>query len=346
MGPPQAADPASPDPASPDLGTPELLPDFSALILDGEGGARPVSAEDLKDEDIRQNSFAFVWVHLARDAPGGREWLEQSGLDRFVVEALTADDTRPRCTVHGDGAIVNLRGLNLNPGAEPEDMISARFWIEEKRAVGVWIRPLMAVRDLFDAIERKQGPKSPGDLIAKLALRIADRAGPVIAGLNEKVDDMEEMVLDEQATQTRADLARIRRMAIIIRRFMLPQRDALTTLEIEDLAWLTERDRSRLREAGDRITLLGEELDAIRDRASVINDQIVDLRAEMMNRHTLVLAVVAAVFLPLGLLTGLLGINVGGIPGSDNPYAFLVVTALLVVLGGLQWWLFKRLKIL
>ena len=239
-----------------------------------------------------------------------------------------------------------LRGVNLNPGAEPEDMISARLWLEESKVVGVWLRPLMAVRDLFDAIERNQAPVSPGDLVAKLALRLADRAEPTVAMLNERIDALEEQVLAEAGSVPRGQLADIRRTAIVLRRYMLPQRDALTTLEIEDLRWLAERDRSRIREAADRVTRLGEELDALRDRAQIVHDQIMDKRSELMNRQMLVLSVVAAIFLPLGLLTGLLGINVGGIPGADNPWAFLIVCAVLVLVAAIQIWFFRLMGIL
>jgi zinc transporter len=98
-----------------------------------------------------------------------------------------------------------------------------------------------------------------------------------------------------------------------------------------------------LREAAERVTRLGEELDAIRDRAQVIHDQIMDRRAETMNRQMLILSVVAALFLPLGLLTGLLGVNVGGIPGADNPWAFEILCGLLVLIGAAQFWFFKRI---
>ena len=320
-----------------------VLPEIAAFVCDGEGGARKVELDELSTLRVGDNAFGFAWVHLRRDNPEARDWLQQCGLDRFVIDALTAEETRPRCTVHGDGAVLNLRGVNLNPGAEPEDMISARFWIEEKRVVGVWIRPLMAVRDLFDAMDRNRAPVTPGDLVAKLSLRLADRAEPTIAALNERIDELEESVLDEQAEVTRGPLAQVRRSSIVLRRFMFPQRDALSTLEIEDLKWLTEKDRSRIREAADRVTRLGEELDAIRDRAQVVHDQLMDKRAETMNRRMLVLSVVAAIFLPLGLLTGLLGINVGGIPGAENPWAFLVVCGLLVAIGLGQYWLFRRI---
>ncbi|HKL55753.1 MAG TPA: CorA family divalent cation transporter, partial [Roseovarius sp.] len=134
-----------------------------------------------------------------------------------------------------------------------------------------------------------------------------------------------------------------RRMAIKLRRHIAPQRDALSTFEIEDLPWLTHEDRSRLREAVERVTRLSEELDAIRDRAQVVQDQIMEHRSEVMNRQMLILSVVAAIFLPLGLLTGLLGINVGGMPGADDPRAFWFVTVGIVVIGLVLFGIFRML---
>lgn len=183
-------------------------------------------------------------------------------------------------------------------------------------------------------------------MIAKLALRLADRAEPTVAELNERVDALEERALDDSVIQSRGELADIRRTAIVLRRYMVPQRGALTTLEIEDLGWLADRDRARLREAAERVTRLGEDLDAIRDRSQVVHDQMMDLRAEQMNRNMLVLSVVAAIFLPLGLLTGLLGINVGGIPGTTYNGAFAIVCGLLVAIVLVQLWLFRRFGIM
>lgn len=313
-----------------------------AFVLDGRGAGRRVAIDAALSAKI-VTSQGFGWLHLGRDLALTRTLLQQSDLDRFVLEALTADETRPRCTVHGEGALVNLRGINVNPGAEPEDMISIRFWLEEHRVIGIWRRHLAAMEDIVAAIERGQAPLTPGDLIARVALRLADRAEPVVALLNEQIDDLEEQVMDPRAAISPLRLSQLRRRAIILRRYLVPQRDALSTLEIEDLSWLTQRDRSHIREAAERVSRLGEDLDAIRDRAQVVYDQIVERRSERMNRQMLLLSIVAAIFLPLGLITGLLGINVGGVPGADTPWAFWVVCAVLAVLAaGLMWW-FRRI---
>jgi zinc transporter len=322
------------------------LDDIVAYRFDGKGKAHRIDPDEACGDESRP-AEGFLWVHVRRDSEEGRAFLLRLGIDSYIFDALTAEETRPRCTVHGDGVVLNLRGVNLLPGAEPEDMISVRLWIEGARIVGAGRRTLHAVEDMIEALARGQAPTSPGEFVARLALRLADRAEPAVADLNEELDDLEEATLEgDFSADVRRDLPRIRQRAIALRRFMVPQRDALTTMEIEELDWLAERDRSRLREAAERVTRLGEELDAIRDRAQVVHDQIMDERAEKMNRNMLILSVVTAVFLPLGLVTGLLGINVGGIPGEQSEIAFFVVCGLLVALAALQIYIVRRLGLL
>ncbi|AXT27278.1 zinc transporter ZntB [Ruegeria sp. AD91A] len=310
------------------------LPDALTLVFDGAGRATTVNDDSFPVWSPPDTGVGFAWQHLRLEAPATQSLLRASGLDEFVIDALMADETRPRCTVHGDGVILNLRGVNLLPDQLPEDMISVRMWLTEAKVIGVWRRPLDAVFDFLASIERGQGPRTPGDFVARMALRLADRAEPAITDLNERVDDLEEILLEPDADISRTELSAIRRSSIVLRGYLVPQRDALTTLEIEDLPWLQALDRSRLREASERIYRIGEDLAAVRERVQIIHDQLMDQRAERMNSRMLVLSVVSAVFLPLSLVAGVLGINVGGVPGASNPSAFWEVCVLLVVLGG------------
>lgn len=321
------------------------MEELAAFVLDGAGGADRIEPGGRPLADLMPGA-GFVWVIVDLSAHAGKSWLEASGLDPIAVSALMAEETRPRCTLHGDMVLMNLRGVNLNPGAEPEDMVSLRICVMGGAIIACRYRRLLAVGDVVEGLKAGHAPQTQGDLIARIALRLADRAEPVVATLNERLDDLEDAVGADIDPSLRAELADVRRMSSVLRRFMFPQRDALSTLEIEELGWLSQRDRSRLREATERVTRLAEELEAIRDRAQVVRDQVADLRAEVMNRQMLVLSVVAAIFLPLGLLTGLLGINVGGVPGSGTPWAFWAVCVLLLAICGLQIWLFRKLKLL
>lgn len=310
--------------------------EIAVFDFDGKGGA--VERAGLEGKAPKGG---FRWVHVKVDA--AEAVLETLSAPPAAHHALLAKETRPRCTVLPEGVLLNLRGVNLNPEQEPEDMVSLRLWLTRDLIVTTWMRPLQGVTDVEASIARGRGPIGPADLVARIALRLADRAEPVIAGHNERIDDIEELEADELDADTKRSLSEVRRSTILLRRYLLPQRDALTTLEIEEVDWLDEpHARGRIREAADRFTRLCEELDAIRDRAQVVSDELRDLRAERMNDRMFLLSVVTAVFLPLGLLTGLLGINVGGMPGTESPYAFWVVVGLMGASAALVIWLLAR----
>ncbi|WP_069299813.1 zinc transporter ZntB [Neptunicoccus sediminis] len=309
-----------------------------AFLFDGAGAAVALDPNAAPAPP----ETGFLWVHLVREDPSTAPWLEQMQLPPMIEAAITAEDTRPRCTPHGDGAVIILRGVNLNEGARAEDMVSIRLWVTQNCIVSYAQRRLRALEDIQSGATSGHTAHSPGDFLGRLTQRLADRAEPTVSELNEQLDGIEEMILDDGTLPDRSNLGDIRRTAITLRRYMMPQRDALTTLLIEDFTWLSDADLARLREATERITLLSEELDAIRDRAQVVHDQILDKRSETMNRQMFILSSVAAIFLPLGLITGLLGINVGGIPGTENPSAFALVTVGLVAMGGLLVWLFRK----
>jgi zinc transporter len=108
--------------------------------------------------------------------------------------------------------------------------------------------------------------------------------------------------------------------------------------------WLGARDRAVLREVADRTTRFVEDLDAARERAAVVQDELNTRLSDQMNRTMYLLTLVATVLLPPSLITGLLGVNVGGIPGSDQAWAFWAVLVLLLLLAGVEIAVLRRLR--
>lgn len=323
-----------------DTGSPLIC----AYQFDGRGGGRRMGWEDARSAGGAPD--APVWLHLQRDAPGTRQWLEQeSGLDEILCDALLSDESRPRCEGMGEGLLVSLRGVNLNPGADPEDMVALVLWADARRVISVRRRRIMAVDAMREALEHGNGPATTGNFVARVADGLVERMGPVIDELEDTVDGMEEAIIAGESEGVRLAIAELRRTAIGLRRYIAPQREAMARLLTQQqLGWLSAGDLRLLREVADRILRYVEDLDAARERAQVAQDELTNRLSEQLNRNMYVLSVIAAIFLPLGLITGYLGINVGGIPGSDWKYAFAVVGGALLVIAGLQLWLFRRLK--
>ncbi len=308
------------------------------------GTAEPLAWSAIKRADTPR-AGGYRWIHLHHEPGAAQSWLRtESGLTPLVQDALLANETQPRCTPYGDGAILNLRGVNLNPGAEPEDMVSIRIWVERERIISVRLRKLMAVQDMRELFDSGRAPGTPGAFIAHLAFRLIDRMEPEIIDLADKIDALEDLVLDASVPAPSGTLADLRRTAVILRRFIAPQRDALNRLSTGTFTFIEDTDRLNLREAADRVTRIVEELDAVRERAAVIHDQLSSRRAEDMNRHMLLLSIAAAIFLPLTFLTGLLGMNVGGLPWSNEPSGFLLVVVICIALGTSAGALFRRMR--
>lgn len=313
-----------------------------AFALDGKGGGTVL---DLKGVKEWSPGDGVLWVHLDYTGAAAKDWLHnKSGLDPIIVEALTEEETRPRSLLHKGGMLVILRGVNLNPGKDPEDMVSVRFWIDSDCIVTLRRRRVMAVDDLRQLLVAGRGPISPGGFLEGISDRLVERMSGVISEVDDTVDALEDEVLTKQSYELRQKIADIRRTAIGMRRYLAPQRDVMARLYNEKVEWLGDLDRMHLREIADRTTRYVEDLDAIRDRATVTQEELNGRLAEQMNKTMYVLSIVAGIFLPLGFLTGLLGINIGGIPGTENPWAFTIFCVLLAFVAVVQVFVFKRMK--
>jgi zinc transporter len=315
---------------------------IAAYVLDGKEGGQRVGWKEIEEWTV---AAGVLWIHLDFTTPEAQQWIrEKSQLEDVVGDALLADESRPRVTAFDDGLLIALRGVNLNPGADPEDMVSLSIWAETNRIITTRRRKLLSVVDLRSAIEKGKGPRNSGEFLEDIADRLMSRMGGVIDDLEDKVGELEETVLTKESHELRPMLASIRRDAIHLRRYMAPQRDAIARLQTEKISWLTLEDRLRLREAHDRLPRYLEDLDAARERAAVTQEELASRLSEQMDNRMYVLSIVAAIFLPLGFLTGLLGINVGGIPGAEYKAAFAIFCLLLVGLVIAEIVIFKRKK--
>ena len=314
-----------------------------ACTIEGDGNGKPLEGDDISKFT---KGDALSWVHLDADTQEARTWLEQelTYLDHIIIDALLAEETRPRILEFEEGALLILRGVNLNENAQAEDMISIRLWIDQHRIISIQRRPLKAVKDIQERLMAGKGPKNSGDFIAALSSRLFERMEPVFSELDDKLDDVEERVIETPDIAERQEINSMRKQVIMFRRYIAPQRDVIAHLRTSEQPWLDTMHKRRLQESLDRLVRYVEDLDAMRERAQIVKDELANALADRMNKNMYVLSVIAAIFLPLGFFTGLMGINIGGMPGVDNPYAFWIFAGMLVAVVTLQILLFKKLK--
>lgn len=310
-----------------------------AHILSGKNKGAAINANQL---DPSLHTDECTWLHFDYTHPDTEKWFnQQSQLDPTVSEALLNEETRPRASIINHGVLISLRGVNLSPDSNPEDMVAIRIWIEGNRIISTRHRRLISAGEMATLIKSGEGPESPGEFVTMLASKLITRMQNTIQEIEDKVDDIEERSIDSDAYSLRKEIANLRRQTISLRRYLAPQREAMMQLQNENIALFSTDDRIRLRETTDHLVRYIEELDTARDHAAVTQEELANRLSEQLNNRMYVLSIAAAIFLPLGFFTGLLGINVGGIPGADNPYAFLIFVTFLSVTVALQIWLFK-----
>jgi zinc transporter len=305
-----------------------------AYALDGAGGCLPADAADRGGPH---------WHHLDYSKEGAAEQLTALGLEPALVESLTRTDSRPRTLELAGGLLVILRGVNTNPGADPEDMVSLRLWIEPQRLISVRQYRLLSVQDLRAELLAGHGPRSIPALVVSLVQRLADRIAGFVDSIEEQVETFEEALATGISAELRTGISALRRQTAKVRRFLAPQREALEVLARLARQHLGEEHAAGLREQSDRIARYVEDLDLVRERAVVLHEELLNRNAEQQNARMYLLSIVTTIFLPITFITGLFGMNVAGLPGTEDSRAFeIVVLIMLALLVAVVVWMRRR----
>lgn len=311
---------------------------FSAAVysfqMDGQGGIATINNETLLTKEKPG------WIHLDYANEESARWLRDSPLiPDSIRDSLAGESIRPRLSRVGDGILLTLRSVNIDQSMHPDQMVTLRVYITDSLVISTRHRKVYALDEVLDDLRSGSGALNVGDWLVQICDAITDHASEFIERLHDTVMEIEDNLL-EQIVPERGKMASLRKQLIILRRYMAPQRDVFSRLATERVAWLEQDDKHRMQEIADRLGRGLDDLDSSIARTMVLADEISSLLSDNMNRRTYTLSVLAMVFLPTTFLTGLFGVNLGGIPGSDSPWAFL--TFCLVVIGlvfGLIWWL-------
>lgn len=305
------------------------------IKLDGNGGGWQAPNIDHQGP---------CWFHIDYSHASAEEWLAKQGLPEFIVTSLVRVETRPRTLVFDTGTMVFLRGVNTNPGADPEDMVSLRMWIESDRLITVRQRKLMSVQDLRSELETGQGPRNIPELVVSLIEKLADRVATFVDELEDQLTAIEAALEEAINAGLRSQVSALRRQTAVVRRYLAPQREALDSLYRQSKTLFSEDQALVIREHSDRFTRYVEDLDLVRERAVVLQEELLNLVVQEQSTRMYLFSIVAAIFLPITFISGVFGMNVAGLPGVEESGSFWVVTLimLLVSVGVIGLLHFKR----
>jgi len=327
-------------------------PVIFARAFAGDGSSRPIDWAQVRSWQPQVDG-ELLWVHLDREADvdGVATWLRGDlRLSDATIAALTSNQNRPRAFREGDALATILRGVDGDaPGdgnGDSADMVAMQIWADAHRVVTLRRRRLQAPKDVLAEIDAAQmGRITVGDLVTRLVEQTVARIGGVVLDMNDRIDQLEascdgSVRIEDVLTA----IAQIRRQCLALKRHMSPQHEALIHIAREAPDWLSADNRAAIRETIDQLHHYLEDIDVSKESAIVLQDDLNNRAAAQTNKTSYLLSIVAAIFLPLGFLTGLLGMNVGGMPGVNTHAAFWIACGGMTALVAVQLVVFRRLR--
>ncbi|WP_261924155.1 CorA family divalent cation transporter [Shewanella sp. NFH-SH190041] len=291
-----------------------------SLLLDTQQG----TVTELTEEQVQQwqPGQGILWLHMNYQNPIARQWVNNADLPQLDVQALLTPTPRPRVDISPERLMMTLSSINLEQESPAQDMIALRIYADNHRIITTSDRQLNAIGDMANLLIKGQGPTKPGSFVLELCRRLTLNKLELIDALEDQLADLEDMVLQHDTpSQARSGLAELRRRAIALRRHLLPQKEAFMKV-VDTPCLMSAEEKIHMHEIYSTLQRVIEDLDAIRDRAIVTHEELASRQTEQLNQRLYLLSLITSIFLPLGFLTGLLGVNIGGIPGVNDPKAF------------------------
>jgi zinc transporter len=320
------------------ISDPQLALNGVLFAIDSEG-------RDLENPYAPHEMGSWAWRHLAQTNAEARDWvLNKSGIPIGEAKAMIADHARPRCVQTDQGLLFIGRGVNLDPASVPEDVKSIRVWLDQTGIVTVVKRRMRSAESIAQKFGSHESPQSPADVLVQLFSQMIQFIAPVVQDLGDQLDEIQDTVIDDNApTAQISDLSPLRLRAVSLHRYLAPMYDAAITLCNAPQLTSSKALKGEANLIKDQLGRIVEELSAIDSRAAVTRDEIISQRSDQLNQRVYVLTVLAGVCLPLSVLTGMLGMNVGGIPLAGD-HGFLITTLSMLTLSGVTLGVLRLIK--
>lgn len=319
-----------------------VSPVLFSYTFNESGKARRIDSQNVSTELIKDNGL--TWSHLDASCRSTKSWLEQEVfyLDHLIIDALTAEETRPRIIEFEDGLLIILRAVNLNKSSEPDDMVSVRIWIDDERIITMQRRNSKAIFDIQNQIDSGKLIKNSGEFLYVLLFQILTITYPFLQNLNEKIDILEKDVMNSHDIKLREEILSIRFQSTAFKRYLVPQKEVIAKLRTCNYHWIDDWAQRHFQENFDMMTHMVEEVEEARDRSQILHDELSNGLTVKLNKNMYKLSLISIIFMPLTFLTGLFGMNIAGIPGAEDPSAFKICVITMVAITIMQILFFKR----
>jgi zinc transporter len=282
----------------------------------------------------------FVWLHFNLAHSATERWLHTHlQLSPLFKESLKDGSRSTRVEMDDDTLIAVFNDVNYDFAFEPTDISTLWLSVSSTLVVSARMQPLRSIDRLRDAVKRGTQLTSAVALLVHLMHDQGDVLVNIVRHTTSRVDTIEDKLLAGRLETKRADLGALRRLLVRLQRLLAPEPAALFRLLKMPPLWIGDGDLDDLRQSTEEFNVSLSDMAALQERIKLLQEDIAGRVAEANNRSLFVLTLATVFALPINIVAGLMGMNVGGIPLTDNPHGFWIIVAIIVTFTGLACWL-------
>nr|WP_295768895.1 transporter [Rhodoferax sp.] len=282
----------------------------------------------------------FVWLHFNLAHSATEKWLRDNlQLSDVFHESLKVGSQSTRVELDDDMLVAVVNDVHYDFAFEPTDISTMWLSVGPRLVVSARLQPLRSIDRLRDAVKKGAPLRSSVDLLVHLMHDQGDVLVSIVRTTTTGVDEIEDNLLSGRLEKKRANLGALRRLLVRLQRLLAPEPAALFRLLKLPPDWMDAEDVEDLRQSTEEFNVALSDMAALQERIKLLQEEIAGRVAEANNRSLYVLTIVTVLALPINIIAGLLGMNVGGIPLAASPHGFWIVVAIIITFTLIAAWI-------
>jgi zinc transporter len=308
--------------------------------FDAQGLGHAVNADQaiarLGGDEAAQS---FIWLHFNLSHSAAERWVKDNlALSPVFFESLHDGSRSTRVELDDDMLVAVINDVSFDFDFEASDISTLWLSVGPRLVVSARLQPLRSIDRLRDAVKRGDRVRSSVALLVHLMHDQGDVLVNIVRKTTQRVDEIEDKLLAGRLETKRANLGSLRRLLVRLQRLLAPEPAALFRLLRNPPEWIEEQYLEDLRQSTEEFNVAISDMTSLQERIKLLQEEIAGRVSEEQNRSLFVLTIVTVLALPINMIAGLLGMNVGGIPLSDHPFGFWIVVAVIAMITAVAGW--------
>jgi len=295
---------------------------------------------------LSADSDAVVWADVAEPTDAdGVVLRDVFGLHELVVEAAFQRETNPKVEPYDHYLYIVLHGINFDAVQHRFETHETDFFLSSRFLVTIHDGQRRSIAHISELCTRAKHVLGEGTvaLLHRIVDTMVDHYRPEVDELEARLDEIEQHVIETPTESQTKEILAVKRDITTLRRIVVPQRDVVGRLARREFDLIGQEMAYRFRDVYDQFVHMADDAMVFQDRVTGILDAHLASVSNRLADVSKVIAVIAALFGPLTVITGLFGMNVPLPSLLGNPqYQFWEIIGLMVISSALLFVWFKN----